>query len=396
MMTAQVKMIILLALIFVADFEQLYNLVFGGLVLSIGDLLLLLTATYSIFLKEIKHVLPLVIALFISSIISTLYNGSYGAYSSSITIPLRFMVAAYVINLLSSNAKKKLPVGIIAIAALLQLGIAIIFSGVVMPGDGFDLFNRNSAGGYLVLFVLIYSVATKMTIIRQHVIYISLGLILYIIDSRQLMLGTILSYFIFNLIGLRKIYGSKLIKKGILLIVSTGVIVSFISLIVINSQDKDYASARLSTITSFEPQTRADMIRYHNVIQGIDGFYKSPILGNGPKSFRINNEFDRTAHSTPISVIYEFGLVGFCILLFVLITLLKPLIRIMIRGTSSNQLLYSACLLIIPFVQSFFIEMYSKLILPIAFGIALHVYAQLRLVAKSSSRSSRLPVAVHD
>lgn len=395
-MTAQVKMIILLALIFVADFEQLYNLEFGGFVLSIGDLLLLLTATYSIFLKEIKHVLPLVIALFISSIISTLYNGSYGAYSSSITIPLRFMVAAYVINLLSSNAKKKLPVGIIAIAALLQLGIAIIFSGVVMPGDDFDLFNRNSAGGYLVLFVLIYSVATKMTIIRQHVIYISLGLILYIIDSRQLMLGTILSYFIFNLIGLRKIYGSKLIKKGILLIVSTGVIVSFISLIVINSQDKDYASARLSTITSFEPQTRADRIRYHNVIQGIDGFYKSPILGYGPKSFRINNEFDRTAHSTPISVIYEFGLVGFCILLFVLITLLKPLIRIMIRGTSSNQLLYSACLLIIPFVQSFFIEMYSKLILPIAFGIALHVYAQLRLVAKSSSRSSLLPVAVHD
>ena len=121
-----------------------------------------------------------------------------------------------------------------------------------------------------------------------------------------------------------------------------------------------YSGNRLKTLQTLEPSTRADKQRLSNIIQSYNGFKKSPIFGNGPTSFIRNNPYNKVAHNTYASTLYELGLIGLIVLFFIF---KKLLMTINLKTYDERSRLFSklvAAFSIFLIFQSLFIEALPK------------------------------------
>ena len=109
-----------------------------------------------------------------------------------------------------------------------------------------------------------------------------------------------------------------LVRRGLLTLGLFSIFVSFFLTIELSG----YAGSRIQTLQTLEPSNRADKQRLANIIQSYEGFIESPIIGNGPTSFIRNNPYNKVAHNTYASTLYELGLVGIIVLLMLLKKLL--------------------------------------------------------------------------
>ena len=130
-------------------------------------------------------------------------------------------------------------------------------------------------------------------------------------------------------------------------------------------------SARLSTVTEFEPATRADKYRLANIIQAVEGFQRSPVFGNGPTSFKRNNQFDKVAHSTPFSALYELGLLGLLFLIAIFWNIMRfPFYLRRVLNPHPAAVIFASLMPLIV-VQSFFIELLPKAPLFVYFALSI-------------------------
>jgi O-antigen ligase len=59
------------------------------------------------------------------------------------------------------------------------------------------------------------------------------------------------------------------------------------------------------------------------VVQGIKGWLRSPVLGNGVESFRA--DYGITSHSTPVDLLYNFGIVGLVLFYLIFVSIVARL-----------------------------------------------------------------------
>jgi O-antigen ligase len=68
-------------------------------------------------------------------------------------------------------------------------------------------------------------------------------------------------------------------------------------------------------------------------IRGIRGWLRSPLFGNGVEAFR--TDYGITSHSTPIDLLYNFGIVGFALFYAIFASIMLRLIRVPRRELGS-------------------------------------------------------------
>ena len=90
-----------------------------------------------------------------------------------------------------------------------------------------------------------------------------------------------------------------------------------------------FRSRRLSFFFSTPEQyTRADLHRFENFFWGIEEFLKSPWIGYGLGSFGKNSPSGLVAHNTYLSITYEFGLLGICAFILIILANIIPLLQL--------------------------------------------------------------------
>jgi O-antigen ligase len=68
-------------------------------------------------------------------------------------------------------------------------------------------------------------------------------------------------------------------------------------------------------------------------IRGIKGWLRSPLFGNGVEAFR--TDYGITSHSTPIDLLYNFGIVGFALFYAIFGSIVLRLMRVPRRNLGS-------------------------------------------------------------
>ena len=82
----------------------------------------------------------------------------------------------------------------------------------------------------------------------------------------------------------------------------------------------DYNQRRFN-LDEIEERTRGDRIRYYNIIYGLEEFSDNPIIGHGTGSFIRSNPLNRVSHNSYITSLYENGIIGLLLLLYLYIEL---------------------------------------------------------------------------
>jgi O-antigen ligase len=304
----------------------------------------------------------LILALVFATIIllSMIANVSIFGLNTLVTVPLKIvLVGIFCTDLLKSKLNRLDTI-------VIDLNIAIncfllVFLSDALEITSFELFNRNELVAYTsALFCLrVVAMTQERNIGTDSSVPIwfpllILGLMAIIAQSRQSLFALIVAGLVIYML-----FSSSKTSFFLKIIVSGLCITLFVS-VVSNMQFEGYQGARLKTLQNFEPATRADKQRLENISQGINGAIEKPIFGHGPTSFRRNNEFDKVAHNSYITAVYELGFVGLIVILTTFMRLARPL---MIK-TQNLRLRRSSIaiggLAIFFFVQSLFIEFLGK------------------------------------
>lgn len=366
-------------------FERFLNVEIGPLRLGPGDIVVLLSLPYCMlkyrFIKT--YFLQLAGFTFLVILISILFNSFNYGFNSLITVPLRVVAAGVIANELLSLNRHSAWAMFFSLIYFLTIVMAVFFS------DGsslsfYELFNRNELLCYSVVFVILalFCAANSKTGIStlkfQHIsiLVLLLGAAL-MLQSRQNVMAILVAFgCVFWVLPLK--------KKMLVLIFLAGSIVVSAPLIMKLVGSNERLNARVSTVVDLEPATRADKYRLNNIIQAVEGFERSPIYGNGPTSFRRDNVYNKVAHSTPFSVIYELGLLGLGCLLLVFYKILRASFKLLVSSRSSPYFALLASLLPVVVVQSFFIELLPKAPLYVYLAIAVVVMLKLESMEKYS------------
>jgi len=361
--------------------ERLLNIEIGPIRLSLGDMVVLLSLPYCIvFQGKIKSIfLSLALFSFIVILISIFFNHYNYGFNTLVSVPLRVISAGVIANELIQLRRPKIwRVVCIALYSLSVLSALFLSDGG--PFKVIEIFNRNELLCYSVLFVLLalYSsfnhnlVSSKSVSKRYILILFVLITVAGLIGSRQNILALFVSFFVlvFYLRSKQKIVA------GIMIFCLVAVAGTFISLKIISDVRM---SARVRTISEFEPATRADKYRLANIEQAIKGVQRSPIYGSGPTSFRRNNQLDKVAHSTPFSVAYELGVLGLFFLFAIFWNVLRfPLYLLRVMNPHPTAIVFASMMPVV-IIQSFFIELLPK--------APLYVYLALSVAALSIFKS---------
>ncbi len=363
--------------------ERLFNIEIGPIRLGPGDLVILLSLPYAVIvLGKIRTIfLKLAVLAFIVIFISIFMNSySYG-YNTLITVPLRIIVAGIIAHELLTLTRPALWVIICSITYIISLILAMFFSDG-SPIQIIELFNRNELLGYSVVLVLLALFASykRNDLLKRPIGFREISLVIFLIfvatimQSRQNILSLMIGLFIlFTFLPPR----TKLLALSFSFACALLIGPFIVKTVVLNER----LSARLSTVTEFEPATRADKYRLSNIIQAIDGFNRSPVYGNGPTSFIRNNEHNKVAHSTPFSVLYELGALGLILLFTIFYFIIRLPLTLKKYDTLQPSLAIIASLMPVIVIQSFFIELLPKapLYVYLAISIATLVCARKQL-----------------
>ncbi len=310
----------LYALIFLnlTIFERIINFNIGFMSIGIGDIFIILFLFFNIFgskkLNIDRGIFILAILIFITIFSSLILNGTYYGLNSLFTIPAKILVGAIIAtHILSSKINRK-HILILDINIFIFILIELFLSDA-SPFFSFEYFNRNETLAYIsCLFCLrstcIYIGKIEDFNFTNHVLipFLIIFSCALIVQSRQASLAAmvfIASYYLISSINKKFFIRRSLITIGIF-----GILISFFLTIEVSG----YAGSRIQTLQTLEPSNRADQQRLANIIQSYEGFIESPIIGNGPTSFIRNNAFNKVAHNTYASTLYELGLVGLVVL----------------------------------------------------------------------------------
>ena len=370
----------LIIIMFFTLSERLGYINFYGLHLSLGDLILIFFGIKEILKNKIpKYNKIIILLIFISIFISTIFNLNQSNISSFITVPLRFYAAYSIINFSDQNIRNmSVPLTISLFAFL----ITIVFFSDAFPTN-FEILNRNEAGAYIVILLSYYFLYNKIKFLNGIYLFLILLIFFTLIDSRQLVLGCFVGFIGYLYINLKTLSFNKNLKFLFLFFP-----LIFLTLFYFSKQKLDgfneWESRRIESIINLEPKTNADMVRYRNILMSIDGFLNSKFIGNGPGSFKLNHPLKKVAHNSFFSTLHNYGLLGFSVLIMICFFVLKPFFNRIFRKKISDQHNLTCCLLVILIIQLNFIEYQSKMIIPFAFAITSFVLYKDNLFLKTT------------
>jgi hypothetical protein len=363
----------ILILVILHFYERLIFLDSSGSRISVADFLLVMMAIFYIFTCNFKlnrKVLFLAAGSIAIIFISGLINNISLLNTAMISVPSRFLISGYVFYSLM-KIKNKRPIKISLLLFVFCLAFLLIFfSGTFGSFDHVDFVNPNEAGIYMIIAFIFYISLFKPNIFVANIIALFLLIFFLILGSRQLLLSVLIPIFIYSII--RFIHEKSFFKRLILL--SSFIILCIITIasFLIFVQD-DYGIRRFLFLIDFDLITSSDNLRMQNYIFVLDNFSSSTLFGHGLGSFFIDRGEGVVAHSGFLTTFYEFGLMGGLFIFFIFYILLKPLLQSISLKINNWTLVFACCLLIGVFIQLFFIELYSKLSIPISIGIALYL-----------------------
>jgi len=356
----------LYALIFLnlTIFERILNLNIGFMSIGIGDIFIILFLFFNIFgskkLNIDKGIFIIAILFFVSIFASLIFNSSYYGLNSLFTVPAKIMVGAIIATHMLSSELNRKHILLLDINILIFIFIEIFLSDA-SPFFSFEFFNRNETLAYISCLFCLRSTCIYIGKIGDFnflknvfIPFLIIFSCAIIVQSRQASLAALV--FIATYYLASSINKKLLVRRGILTLGLFGILLSFFSTIEVSG----YAGSRIQTLQTLEPSNRADQQRLANIIQSYEGFKESPIIGNGPTSFIRNNPFNKVAHNTFASTLYELGMVGL-IVLFMLFK--KLLITANIKTYDERSRLFSkliASFALFLIFQSLFIEALPK------------------------------------
>lgn len=360
--------------------ERLLSIDVGPLRLGAGDLLILLSLPYGMLVygKVRSIFFSLAAFAFVVILLAIIFNGySYG-YNSLVTVPLRIIAAGVVVNELLRLKRPTLWLFICLFLFCLSLILLMFFS------DGSKLqyatlFNRNELLGYSVVLVVLALFASfkrneyvkKSIGIKQIVLFVFLVCVAALLQSRQNILALLVGMVVlFMFLPVR--------AKVISILVSVVLAWALVPMISSTLSENERYSAKLSTITEFEPATRSDKYRLSNAIQAIDGFKESPLFGNGPTSFRRNNIYNKVSHSTPLTILYELGILGVSFIAVVFYSIIRLPIELKKTTFRQSEMVTLASFMPVIVTQSFFIDLLSKAPLYVYLGVSVAALVSIR------------------
>jgi hypothetical protein len=370
----------LIIILFFTLSERLGFINFYGLHLSLGDLILIYFGIKEILKNKIpKYNKIIILLIFISIFISTIFNLNQSNISSFITVPLRFYAAYAIINFSDKNIKN---ISVPFIISLFTILITIVFFSDAFPTN-FEILNRNEAGGFIVILFSYYFLFNKIKFLKGIYLFLILLIFFSLINSRQLILGTFIGLIGYLYINLKTLSLNKNLKFLFLFFP-----LIFLTFFYFSKQKLDsfneWESRRIESIINLEPKTNADMIRYRNILMSIDGFLNSKFIGNGPGSFKKNHPLKKVAHNSFFSALHNYGLLGFSVLILICLYILKPFFNRIFSKKISDQHNLTCCLLVVLIIQLNFIEYQSKMIIPFAFAISSFILFKDKLVLKKT------------
>lgn len=116
----------------------------------------------------------------------------------------------------------------------------------------------------------------------------------------------------------------------------------------------------------------SDESRFSMIKLGLDMFFEKPLLGHGAGAFKETSGFGKYSHNNYIELLVNFGMVGFCLYYYVIISKLKTALRGIYFGKTIEKLFLT--LLIVRLFSDFGnVSYYDKFSLAIL-GIIMYYY----------------------
>lgn len=345
-------------------FERIFSISLGFMSLGLGDVFIIGFLAFNIFgskkLDIDKNIFILTISIFISILLSVIYNGSYFGLNSLLTIPAKLIVGAIIASQMLTAKIDRRHILLIDINILVFLFIEVFLSDA-SPFFNLDLFNRNETLAYISCLFCLRATCIylgnfgKFRITSQVLVpFLVLFICALVVQSRQASMAAIafvISFYLLNSINKIIFFRRVALISGLFAILIS---------IFLTIEISGYAGTRIQTLQTFEPSNRADKQRLANIVQSYEGFKESPILGKGPTSFIRNNPYNKVAHNTYASTLYELGLLG----IFVLFLIFKKLLSsVFIKTYDERTRLFSKLIgafSIFFMFQSIFIESLPK------------------------------------
>lgn len=292
--------------ILLAISERFLTFEIGSLNIGLFDISIILISIY-ILLNKIripKFYLIFIIYFIISNIYIFFFVNNNISLTSIATVPLKFILIIY---LAKHTVDSKL------YSQICLLLFIFLLVGLFTISDGSNLFdiqllNRNETIAYLL--AIIYLIPNSYKKLRINLLVI-LILASFFVQSRQIVVGLIFSLIIFFFLNFR-----KFIRYLPLIF-----IIAFSSIYYFNNiyfSNLDEYNKRRYEFSSIESRTRADRIRFFNLIWGLENSSKSPIIGQGTGSYVRLNPLDKVAHNSYLTTYFENGIIGLTLFFFLL------------------------------------------------------------------------------
>jgi hypothetical protein len=366
-------------LILLHFYERLIFLDSIGSRISIADFTLLLMAFYTILISNFRLVgvvYVLSIYSFLMIVLSSLINNISLVNTALLSVPSRFLIAGFVFYALLRRPLCDFLLKLYLILfMLLVIFLIILFSGSFAVFESIDFINRNEAGIFLIIALIFWLILFSPSFLLIYALIFSLLLFFIIIGSRQLIISLILPYIFYHLISF---FGNgSLCKKLLYLFLMATSLISLALFISFFATD-EYGMRRFYFIFDADLLTSSDNLRLGNYFFVLQNFSNSIFFGHGLGSFYIDRGEGVVAHSGFLTTLYEFGIIGLVFLLFIFYIIALPLVKLL-KADADDKLLLVSCLLLGVFFQLFFIELYSKLAIPICVGVALYLNWRIKV-----------------
>ena len=344
------KDFILFFLIILSLTERLFSLTIGPMSIGLFDIALLFSFLY--LLVENKIVLKRLYLYFIlyyvlSNIFIFIFINDNVSFTSIISVPLKLILVSYLANKIVLS-KKYVQIAVITFSLLL-LGLITISDG--SPFYEIGILNRNETISYLL--AIIFLLPDSRNKLRFYLLFLLL-ISSFIVQSRQLVAGIAISSLI---------YGFVFFKKS-LKYIPLLLIFAFLSLTLFNYyySGLDSYNKRRYEFSSIEDRTRGDRIRYLNILWGLENSINSIFIGHGSGSYVRLNPYNKVAHNSYITLLFENGIIGLGLFSFLLVDS-KPL--------KSNKMGFFNFFIMV--TQLFFIESIGKFAIYLYFLKSNHI-----------------------
>ena len=312
-------MIALLLFLNLTLYERFANFSIGYMQIGLGELFYL-GYLLLLFLAQKKVRVPLfffniALIFFVVIFFSIWSNNTTSGFNTLVTVPLKVILAGIFTYRFTTIEPRNWH--LLAVDSNIALNILFLIFFSDAPIVQFvELFNRNELlaytvclfgirAAYIVFFIPSHAGNSKLLWIPLFVLLV----ISVLAQSRQLFLAILVA----GLVSF--MYSEASLRARLLSLLLFSIFVSSSVFMIFRAQLSDYQQARIETIQNFDPATRADKQRLSNIQQGLDGMVERPYLGHGPTSFRADNLYNKVAHNTYITLMYELGLVGLLVFL---------------------------------------------------------------------------------